>query len=179
MQELPIQVSEKRQASLFKVFKQKWVNDSLPPLQHFSIAYRVDDSNWLLVDPNSGLSSMMPNSNEMNEARVQLEQHQQTAPGASLLFCNTDEEKRYQQNLALTKSSCKLVTQIAPQLAESKDWQALMQLLTDSGIAPTMLSWDDFMDITGSNRFEKIALRLYNQAYKKKEEPEFLSLIHI
>ena len=179
LQELPIQVSEKRQASLFKVFKQRWVNDSLPPLQHFSIAYRVDDSNWLLVDPNSGLSSMMPNSNEMNEARVQLEQHQQTAPGASLLFCNTDEEKRYQQNLALTKSSCKLVTQIAPQLAESKDWQALMQLLTDSGIAPTMLSWDDFMDITGSNRFEKIALRLYNQAYKKKEEPEFTSLAEV
>ena len=92
-------MSEKRQASLFKVVKQKWINDSLPPLQHFAIAYRVDDSNWLLVDPNSGLSSMMPNPQQMNEARAQLEQHKQTAPGASLLFRNTQEEQGYQQNL--------------------------------------------------------------------------------
>jgi len=179
LQELPICVSEKRQASLFKVFKQKWINDSLPPLQHFAIAYRVDDSNWLLVDPNSGLSSMMPNSDRMGEARIQLEQLKQTAPGASLLFCNTQEEQGYQQNLELTKSSCELVSQIGPQLVECKDWQTLEQLLTDSGISPAMLGWDDFMDITGSNRFEKIALRLYNKAYREKEEPEFSSVAEV
>ena len=179
LQELPIQVSNKRQASLFKVFKQKWINDSLPPLQHFAIAYRVDDANWLLVDPNSGLSSMMPNSEEMNEARAQLEQHQQTAPGASLLFCNTIEEQRYQRNLELTKRACELITKVAPQLAESEDWQTLKQHLTDFGIAPAMLGWDDFMDITGSNRFDKIASRLYNKAYNEKKEPEFTSLAQV
>ena len=179
LQTLPICVSEKRQASLFRVFKQKWINGSLPPLQHFAIAYRVDDSNWLLVDPNSGLSSMMPNSEAMNEARIQLDQHQQTAPGASLLFHNTHEEPRYQENLELTNRSCETVTQIAGQLAGSKDWQTLKQLLFDSGIAPAMLSWDDFMDITGSNRFDKIALRLYNKAYKEKDEPEFTSLAEV
>ena len=93
---------------------------------------------------------MMPDSEALNEARTQLEQHQQTAPGASLLFRNAQEEQGYQQNLELTKSSCELVTRIARQLSESKDWRTLKQLLTESGIAPAMLCWDDFMDITGS-----------------------------
>ena len=42
-----------------------------------------------------------------------------------------------------------------------------------------MMCSDDFMDITGSNRFDKIALRLYNEAYKEKEEPEFTSIAEV
>ena len=168
---IQISISEKRKKSISNVFEQLRINQSLPLLQHFAVCYRLEDSCWLVIDPNSGMSSLFENAQDLEHAYKGLIKVKDQAPGASILLRDRKDEELYLKKLKETKKACDLVETYAEEISKTRNWSNLKQLMFSIGIASEILTWSDYLDISmkdKSKRFDTICLSLYRQI-----KPEF------
>lgn len=160
-------INEKKLSSLAGVISHSRLRGALPPLQHFAVLYETGDGLWLLIDPNSGLASLVEDSEQMNLAWNRLSEVESISPGASIIHRNTYLETDLKKQLELVKEASEKVVSIASRYVEFDNWQCLRNFLMDEGLHDSFNEWDEFIDLNARNpkdRFDQISVRLWNEA---------------
>jgi hypothetical protein len=166
--ELGIKLNTKRLESVLRVIQQNTINRSLPPLQHFAVLYRVDADCWMLVDPNSGLASYAAEPQQFEQAYQLLVANEAAAPGASLLFQDSEAETELCVLQEKTLQARQRILSIADSLHAAASWPQLRAVLIRVGVLGELLEADDALDIPGllvEERADELLRRLWTRAY--------------
>lgn len=166
--ELGVFLNPKRQEGLLKIIRQQVINESLPPLQHFAVLYRVRSDCWMLVDPNSGLASYAGEPQAFERALQALEKLNAKAPGASLLCGDTAQESGLKERLQQVASAREVALQVVPLLKMARSYAELLQRVTISPIGDALLESDDALEIVRSDtlgRMDELLAKLWQKAH--------------
>lgn len=112
---------------------------------HMSIAMDMGKGEWVLVDPNMGMASVIPETWEGNDAYETLIYCEQVLPGLSLLRQIPDSRSRFQGYLELTQLNCSVLNNFA-QLGFSKTAtkEEIIARLVQSELLDHILTWIEF-----------------------------------
>lgn len=134
-----LMLEEKRRESLEKIISHGKKTDERPPLQHFAVIYEIGNNEWMLVDPNSGMTSIIEERDALLNAYNTLEHHKDTAPGATLLF-EANNSSLCEKLLRQTKEACEKITALKDEISSAKNWDKLKQIFHKHGLIKEMLT---------------------------------------
>ena len=134
-----LMLEEKRRESLERIISHGKKTNERPPLQHFAVIYEIGNNEWMLVDPNSGMASIIDERDALLNAYDTLEHHKDTAPGATLIF-EANNSSLYEKLLRQTEEACEKITALKNKITSAKNWDELKQIFQQHGLIKEMLT---------------------------------------